>query len=173
MEGLSCQAIADKLGKNPIDMTMDLLAEEKLAVTMISFYGSDEILEKVIGHPHGTVGSDGIYGGKPHPRLYGAYPCYFRRFVREKPLFSIEEAVRKVTSFPASILGLKDRGQIKENFWADLVVFDPDTISDRSTYDDPEQYPEGISYVIVNGEVVVEKGKATSNLPGKVLRHGK
>jgi N-acyl-D-aspartate/D-glutamate deacylase len=93
--------------------------------------------------------------------------------VREKPLFSIEEAVRKVTSFPASILGLRDRGQIREDFWADLVVFDPETISDKSTYDDPEQYPEGISYVIVNGEVVVEKGKATSNLPGKVLRHGK
>jgi len=173
MEGLSCQAIADKLGKNPIDMTMDLLAEEKLAVTMISFYGSDEILEKVIGHSHGTVGSDGIYGGKPHPRLYGAYPCYFRRFVREKPLFSLEEAVRKVTSFPASILGIKDRGKIEEGFWADLVIFDPETISDKSTYESPEQYPEGIAYVIVNGTPVVREGKTVSALPGKVLKHGK
>lgn len=173
MEGLSCQAIAERQGKDPIDMTMDLLAEEKLAVTMISFYGSDEVLDKVIGHPHGTVGSDGIFGGKPHPRLYGAYPCYFRRFVRDKKLFSLEEAVRKVTSFPASILGLKYRGQIKEGYWADLVVFDPETISDNSTYEEPEQYPDGIYYVIVNGTPVVREGKTVSALPGKVLKHGK
>jgi len=173
MEGLSCRAIAERLGKDPIDMVMDLLAEEKLAVTMISFYGSDTVLEKVLGHSRGTVGSDGIFGGKPHPRLYGAYPCFFRRFVREKPLFTLEEAVRKVTSFPASILGINDRGTIREGYWADLVIFDPEKIADKSTYEVPEAYPEGIPYVLVNGKVVVENGKTVPELPGRVLRHGK
>jgi N-acyl-D-amino-acid deacylase len=173
MEGLSCRAIADRLGKDPIDMVMDLLAAEKLAVTMISFYGSDTVLEKVLGHPRGTVGSDGIFGGKPHPRLYGAYPCFFRRFVREKPFFTLEEAVRKVTSFPASILGIPDRGRIEEGCWADMVIFDPEKIADRSTYDIPEAYPEGIPYVFVNGTAVVEEGETVTCTPGKVLRHGK
>ena len=173
MEGLSCQAIAGRQGKNPVDAVCDLLAEERLAVTMISFYGSDEVLEKVLAHPQATVGSDGIYGGRPHPRLYGTYPRYLKGYVREKKVFSLEEAVRRVTSFPASILGITDRGAVKEGYWADLVLFDPLTIGDRATYEEPELYPEGIASVLVNGVEVVDRRGTTGKLPGRVLRKGR
>jgi N-acyl-D-amino-acid deacylase len=170
MEGVSCRAIADAQGKNPIDAVCDLLAEEKLAVTMISFYGSDDVLQKVLSHPQATVGSDGIYGGRAHPRLYGAYPKFLKEYVREKAVFTLPEAVRKITSFPAEILGITDRGLLKKGCWADVVLFDPDTIADTATYDDPEQYPAGIPYVFVNGEPVVNQSKYTGATPGKVLR---
>jgi N-acyl-D-amino-acid deacylase len=170
MEGKSCEAIASELGKNPIDMVCDLLAEENLAVTMISFYGSDDVLEKVLSHPHATVGSDGIYGGKPHPRLFGAYPRFIEQYVRIKEVFALPEAIRKITGFPAAILGLTDRGVIEEGCWADLVIFDSDRIRDAATYEDPEHYPEGISYVFVNGELVLEQGRMTGHYPGTVLR---
>jgi N-acyl-D-amino-acid deacylase len=170
MEGKSCEAISLELGKNPIDMVCDVLAEENLAVTMISFYGSDAILEKVLSHGHATVGSDGIYGGRPHPRLYGAYPRFVAEFVREKKIFALPEAICKITSFPATILDISDRGVLKEGNWADIVLFDPDTITDTATYEDPERYPEGISYVFVNGQLVVKQGQLTGEFPGKVLR---
>ncbi len=101
-----------------MDAVCDLLAEEKLAVTMISFYGSEDVLRKVLSHPCATVGSDGIYGGRPHPRLYGSYPRFLRQYVRESRTFTLEEAVRKITSFPAKILGLGDRGTVEEGKWA-------------------------------------------------------
>ncbi len=170
MEGKSCQAIADAQGKNPIDAVLDLLAEEKLAVTMISFYGSDEVLRKVLTHPQATVGSDGIYGGKTHPRLYGTYPRFIKEYVREKKILSLPEAVRKITSFPARILGISDRGVLKEGNWADVVLFDPKTIADTATYEDPIRYPVGISRVFVNGETVVDQSGYTGALPGRVLR---
>ena len=170
MEGKSCKAIASERGEDPIDMVCDLLAEENLAVTMISFYGSDSVLEKVLSHPHATVGSDGIYGGKPHPRLYGAYPRFIEDFVREKQIFSLPEAIHKITGFPATILGISDRGVIKERNWADLVLFDSAAIRDTATYEDPEHYPEGIAYVFVNGELVLAQGRITGHFPGKVLR---
>jgi N-acyl-D-aspartate/D-glutamate deacylase len=119
------------------------------------------------------VGSDGIYGGRPHPRLFGSYPKYLREYVRESKTFTLEEAVRKITSFPAEILGIPDRGTIKESAWADLVLFDPEKIGDRATYEEPEQYPEGISYVFVNGVKVVNPKGTSGTLPGRVLRKGK
>jgi N-acyl-D-amino-acid deacylase len=170
MEGKSCEAIAKELGMNPIDMVCDLLAEEELAVTMITFYGSDEVLEKILAHSHATVGSDGIYGGRPHPRLYGTYPRFIKMFVREKSMFTQPEAIRKVTSFPAQILGISDRGILREGNWADIVLFDPETIGDTSTYEEPESYPQGIQYVFVNGKLVVDQQNVTSSLPGRVLR---
>ena len=173
MEGKSCQEIADILEKDPIDMVMDLLAEERLGVTMISFYGSEDILDKVITHPQGTVGTDGIFGGKPHPRLYGTYPRYFRTFVRDKKRLTLSDAVRKVTSYPASILGINNRGIIREGYWADLVVFDPETISDRASYENPVVYPVGIDAVLVNGIMAVDENGCTGNRPGMLLRHKK
>jgi N-acyl-D-amino-acid deacylase len=170
MEGKSCKAIARELGMNPIDMVCDLLAEEKLAVTMISFYGSDEVLEKVLAHSHATVGSDGIYGGRPHPRLYGTYPRFIKMFVREKKIFTLPEAISKATSLPAQILGISDRGILKEGNWADIVLFYPETIDDTASYEEPESYPEGIEYVFVNGKLVVNHQSFTGDLPGQVLR---
>lgn len=173
MEGKNCQEIAELQNKQALDAVLDLLSEENLAVTMISFYGSEKIMEKVICHPLGTVGSDGIYGGRPHPRLYGTFPRYIRLFVREKKLLSLEEAVRKITGYPASILGLRGRGIIGEGNWADLVLFDPKTITDTATYDNPIQYPKGIQYVFVNGCLVVTPDRYTGELPGMVLKRGR
>ena len=126
MEGKSCAELASKCGKDPIDFVCDLLAEEELAVTMISFYGSDEVMAKVLSHPNATVGSDGVFLGKPHPRLYGTFPRYLQVFVRERGTMTLAEAVRKITSSPAQILGLRDRGLLREGFWADLVLLDPE-----------------------------------------------
>jgi len=170
MQGLSCVDIAAAEGKNPIDAVCDLLSEEKLAVTMISFYGSGEVLEKILTHSRASVGSDGIYGGRPHPRLYGTFPKFIRDFCLDSNRLSLEAGVRKITSFPAEILGISDRGIIAEGYRADLVLFDPCTLRDTGTYENPEQYPEGIKYVFVNGTAVVAEKGCTGALPGKVLR---
>jgi N-acyl-D-amino-acid deacylase len=170
MEGRNIADLATTCDRDPLDFVFDLLAEESLAVTMISHYGSEEVLEKVLGHPQATVGSDGIYGGRPHPRLYCAYPRYLKEFVRVRKFFDLPEAIRKVTAFPAAILGLKDRGTLREGAWADIVLLDPERVADTATYEDPEQYPEGIPYVFVNGELVVDRGAFTGKLPGQALR---
>ena len=170
MEGRDCADLAETCGQDPIDFVCDLLAQESLAVTMISFYGSEQVLEKVLCHPQATIGSDGIYGGRPPPRLYGAFPRFLKEFVQSKRMMSLPEAIRKVSGFPAQILGLKDRGFLKEGYWADVVLFDAERVADRSTYEEPERYPAGIPYVFVNGKLVVERGKTTGNLPGRALR---
>jgi N-acyl-D-amino-acid deacylase len=170
MEGKSCAELASICEQDPLDFVCDLLAEENLAVTMISFYGSDEVLEKVLGHPQATVGSDGIFGGRPHPRLYGAYPRFLREFAIDKKRMSLPQAVRKITAFPANILGLDGRGLLKEGYWAHLVLLDPDELADMATYDEPQQYPQGMPYVLVNGELVVDRGETTGTLPGRALR---
>jgi N-acyl-D-amino-acid deacylase len=169
MEGRDCADLARTCGKDPIDLVCDLLAKENLAVTMISFYGSEQVLDKVLGHRQATVGSDGIYGGRPHPRLYGTYPRYLKAYVRDKERFSLPQAIRKITSFPAEILGLRERGILREGFWADVVLLDPDRVADRATYDAPEQYPTGMPYVFVNGQLVVERGVQHDVRPGQTL----
>lgn len=170
MEGRDCADLARASGTDPIDFVCDLLAEENLAVTMISFYGSEGVLEKVLTHPQATVGSDGIFGGRPHPRLYGAYPRFLKEFVRERRLLGLPEAIHKITAFPAQILGLRERGLLREGFWADIVLFDPDSAADTATYDEPEQYPHGIPHVFVNGRMAVANGRPTGELVGQVLR---
>jgi len=172
MEGGDCASLAQVLGLDPIDFVCNLLAEENLAVTMISFYGSEPVLEKVLCHPQATVASDGIFSSRPHPRLYGTYPRFLQRFVRETERFSLPQAVHKITAFPAQVLGLRDRGILCEGFWADLVLFDPDRVTDRATYEQPEQFPDGIPYLFVNGRLVLDRGVYTGSLPGAVLRRG-
>jgi N-acyl-D-amino-acid deacylase len=113
----------------------------------------------------------GILGqGKPHPRSYGTYPKILARYVREKNVLRLEDAIRKMCSLPAQRVGLPKRGSIKEGMYADIVVFDYKKIQDTATYIDPQQFPIGISYVIVNGTIVIEEGEHTNELPGKSLR---
>ena len=107
---------------------------------------------------------------KLHPRCYGAFPLVFRKYVREEQLLTLQNAIRKVTALPAQRLGLKDRGLLREGMWADVVVFDPMQIRDEATLQEPNQYPEGITYVLVNGQIVITEGEHTGALPGKVLR---
>jgi N-acyl-D-aspartate/D-glutamate deacylase len=102
--------------------------------------------------------------------LYGAYPRFLREFVRVKKAMSWPEAIRKVSGFPAEILGLGDRGLLRPGYWADVVLFDPEQITDLGTYEEPAQYPLGIPYVLVNGELVVDQGEPTGRLPGRALR---
>jgi N-acyl-D-amino-acid deacylase len=171
MEQKDCLSLAKSLGKDPVDFVCDLLAEEELAVTMISHYGSPDVLEKVLCHPSATLGTDGIYCGSPHPRLYGSYPRFLEDFVLKRAKLDWPTAIRKITGHPADILGLKDRGVVGEGLWADLVVIEPERLSDLSSYEEPSVYPSGIDLVIVNGRLVVGPTKGlTGVFPGQVLR---
>ena len=118
-----------------------------------------------------SVITDGLLGGaKPHPRSYGTCPRILGRYVREQRVMSWEEAVRKMTSCPAQKLRLKHKGQIAEGFDADIVVFDPETVIDRSTYDDPRRHPTGIEHVLVNGTFAVKEAKPTGKRSGRTIR---
>ena len=107
--------------------------------------------------------------GKPHPRAYGTYPRVLGRYVREKMVLTLEDAIRKMTSLPAQRMGIQNRGLLKEGMFADIVVFNPETVIDKATYVEPHQFPDGIEYVMVNGQMVVEKGKHTGVLPGRII----
>ena len=148
----------------------------------MNFNKSEEDLEKVMEKPWVMTSSDGrvhaSYGvlGKTlsvHPRYYGTFPRVLGRYVREKNLLSLEEAIRKMTSMETQRLGIFDRGLIADGIWADVTIFDPDTVIDRARPAPPEEnkrYPEGIPYVIVNGVITLEEGGHTGALAGKVLR---
>ena len=169
--------MAAKQGADPFDVMFDLLLEEDGVVGIVLHMMSEEDVKTVMKHPLSMIGTDAVanapYGplarGKPHPRSYGTFPRILGKYVREENILTLQDAIRKMTSMPAQKLGLSERGLIREGFWADLVVFDPEVVADKATYKDPHQYPHGIEYVVVNGEIVIEKGEHTGNLPGKVL----
>jgi dihydroorotase/N-acyl-D-amino-acid deacylase len=135
----------------------------------------EEDVERIMRHPMTMIASDGRLSepndtDQPHPRCYGTYPRVLGLYVREKKTLTLEDAIRKMTQLPARTLGLKDRGEVKEGFAADLVVFDPSTVRDTATFTAPHQHPVGIPYVLVNGIVTVDDGKFTPARGGKVLR---
>ncbi|MFX0087322.1 MAG: amidohydrolase family protein, partial [Candidatus Hodarchaeota archaeon] len=149
--------------EDDFETLFSLLLEEKAEVTMTIETMGDEDIERIMTNRLTMIGTDG-WGvssggnfdyGKPHPRFYGTYPRILGKYVREKRLLSLEQAIRKMTSFPAQKLGLHDRGLLREGSWADIVIFDPQAIRDEATFDNPHQFPKGIHYVIVNGEIVV------------------
>ena len=133
----------------------------------------DEDVERIMKHPrvmHASDGSAVTFGrAKPHPRNYGTFPRVLARYVREKKVISLPEAVRKMTSLPAQRLKLKERGTIKAGMFADIVIFNPKTVTDKGTWENPHQYPEGIPYVLVNGQLVIDDNKRTEAFPGTVL----
>ena len=168
--GLSVTQIANVRNQDPIEAALDLLVEEKCAAGMVAFSMSEDDVRMVMGHPTTMIGTDGLFStGNPHPRLYGTYPRILGRYVRDLKLLTLEEAVRKMTSFPASKLGLGNKGVLRPGSDADIVVFDPKTVIDRATFEQAQQYPEGIEYVLVNGELAVDGGKFTGRTAGKVL----
>ena len=171
LEGLSIAAIAEQKGKEPWDVIGDLLIEEHGAVQMIGFIMSEEDVQTVMRYPGTMIGSDGIESGeKPHPRLYGTFPRILERYVRELKVLTLEDAVRKMTSLTAARLGLTDRGVIKIGMKADLIIFDPERVEERATFNDPHLEPVGIEYVIVNGGVSMERGKPTQQFFGQALK---
>jgi N-acyl-D-amino-acid deacylase len=117
-----------------------------------------------------AVGSDGIFGDRPHPRVYGTYPRLFGQFVREEKLLTIEDAIRKATSLPARIVGLQGKGLVREGMDADLVVLDPVTVHSPATFEDPRQPARGIEHVVVGGTFVVLDGAVTGETPGETIR---
>ena len=137
----------------------------------------DADVERIMRYPHTMIASDGRLvrpgEGHPHPRWYGTFPRVLGRYVRERHVLTLEEAVHKMTGMPAKRLGLSDRGQVADGMYADVVVFDPATVEDRATFEDPHQYPVGIDYVLVNGVAVVDGGKFTDARAGRVLRRGR
>ena len=153
-----------------------ILIENELAVQVtIESMSEDDIRRIMVGRYH-MVGTDGT--GIPaaftadayHPRFFGTYPRILGKYVREENLITLEQAIRKMTSFPAQRLGLKNRGLIIEGNWADLVIFDADKVRDTATFENPYQLPEGIPYVIVNGVIVIDNGKKNRKAPGRVIR---
>lgn len=162
--------IGELRGKDPYEATFDLLLEEENAVGMVDFYGREEHVRKFMKRPEQNVCTDGLLGGKPHPRVYGSFPRVLGKYVREDKALSLEEAIQKMTSKPAEVFKLTNRGVLKEGYFADIVVFNPETIIDQGTYVDPCQYPIGIEYVLINGQVVLKQGNHTKVVAGKVLR---
>ena len=170
-EGKRLDEIADMMDLPVEDAVPKLLQDEDQAVVAVMFIMEEGDVRRVLQHPHCMIGSDGIPSptGKPHPRLYGTFPRVLQRYVRDQGILSLEEGVRKMTSLPARTFMLADRGEIRENAWADLVIFDPAQIVETSTYEEPRQYPTGISHVIVNGQVVVEDREVKQAPSGQFL----
>lgn len=175
LEGLSLLEVSRLRGIDAVTTVLTLLEEEEGEVSMIVFSMCDDDVRKVLGHPRGMIGTDAIdiSKGRAHPRAYGTCPRVLARYVREERLLALEEAVMKMTSMPAVKLGLNDRGLLKEGLWADIVVFDMETIQDTATYTQPNSFPRGIEYVLVNGQIVVESGRYQRKLAGRVLRRPK
>ncbi len=168
--GKTILAAAEMADKEVVQFACDLLREEELAVGHLSLLGNEEDMQRIMKHPCHMSGSDGILvGDRPNPRAWGTFPRYIARYSRELGVLSLEEVIRHISAAPAQRLGLHDRGLIKAGLAADLVVLNPETIADTATFDQPKQYPIGIDYVLVNGAAVVEKGKHTGVLKGRVL----
>jgi N-acyl-D-amino-acid deacylase len=168
--GQSLPEIAETWGVSPYEAMVRLLLEEDLDVSMIIHALTEEDLQTLMRQPWVMTCTDGLMGGEPHPRTYGTFPRKLGHYVREEGLESLEEAVRKMTGLPAERLGLTDRGALRPDAYADMVVFDPATIIDRATYEQPKTFPEGISHVFVNGVPAVWNGVETGRLAGCALR---
>ena len=176
-ESLTIHEIAKDMGCSPYEAVVRLLVEEEAAVKCVYFAMSEEDLRTVMKHPRAMFCTDGravaTYGelgtGSVHPRYYGTYPRILGKYVREEKIMSLEEAIKKSTMLPAQKFKLKRRGEIKEGYYADITIFDEEEIIDVATFEKPHQYPKGIEYVIVAGQIVIEKGEHTGNLPGRIL----
>lgn len=175
--GKSIADIATETGKDPADTAFDLVARSKTRAGAIYFMMGEPDIETAIKFPWVSLGSDSAaMNPRPdappslgHPRAYGNFPRLIANYVREKHVITLEDAVRKLSSWPATRMRLANRGSIKEGLWADVVIFDLARIQDRATYQQPALPPEGIDYVLVNGQVVIDQGKHTGAKPGQVL----
>jgi N-acyl-D-amino-acid deacylase len=173
-EGLSLAEIARMRGQDALEAFFDLLLDDGLGLCIVIVGTNPQTLPAFVSHPYGMVGSDAILLGEyPSPRTYGCFPVILAEFVRAEQQLRLPEAIRKMTSFPAQRLGLRDRGMLRDGMKADIVIFNPRTVKATATPRQPKQYPTGIPYVIVNGRVVIDDGQHTGALPGRALRHGR
>jgi N-acyl-D-aspartate/D-glutamate deacylase len=178
LQGKTLAEIAKLRGKEPIETLFDLLVEDH-GYTEVAVFGMSEpdvalaLVEpwvSICNDSQGTAPEGRLGREHPHPRAYGTFPRILRKYVREEGKLSLPEAIRKFSALPAQRLRLTDRGVLKQGMWADVVVFDPLTIRDLATFEKPNQLSQGMEVVLVNGVPVIENGKATGALPGKVLR---
>ncbi|MEF8788635.1 MAG: D-aminoacylase [Haloarculaceae archaeon] len=169
-EGMTVEAIAREREVHPVDAVCDLLVEEELEVNMFIHAMTEADVREILTNERVAVASDGLFGGRPHPRVYGTFPRVLGRYVREENLLTVEEAVRKMTSLPARVVGLESKGLVREGMDADLTVFDPTVVGSDADYETPAQYPRGIEHVLVDGEFVVREGAVTGRTPGSALR---
>ncbi|PYS69340.1 MAG: hypothetical protein DMF69_17315 [Acidobacteria bacterium] len=177
-QGKRLSEIAAEQKKDPLDALFDFILADKAQTGAIYFMMSEDDMQAAMRAPFvsfctdsGSRATDGpLAGSKSHPRGWGSYPRILGRYVREQKLLSLESAIHKMSGGPAARVGLKDRGLLRAGMFADVVVFNPQTVIDRATFESPNQYPVGIEYVLVNGQVSVAKGGRTSALAGQVLR---
>jgi dihydroorotase/N-acyl-D-amino-acid deacylase len=175
-QGKTLAEAAEAEKKDARDVVLDIVLAGDAGMTVL--ITNEDDMRYAMARPWVGFGSDGetvapdgpLSGGLVHPRAYGTYPRIFGEYVRKLRLLTLEEAVRKATSLSAQRLGIRDRGLLRDGFYADIVVFDPATIAERATYEAPHQFAVGIPYVLVNGEVVVDDGRITSARPGMVVR---
>ncbi|HEU0008464.1 MAG TPA: D-aminoacylase, partial [Verrucomicrobiae bacterium] len=164
---------------DPLDVLFDLLIEQDGSVSTVYAHHTEEDMNLALSQPWCSIGSDGsalaaegpLRRGNPHPRNFGTFPRVLGIYARERGLLRLEDAVRKMTSLNAAKLGIRDRGWLQAGAFADITIFDEKRIVDRSTYEEPFQYSEGIEYVLVNGQLVLERGKHTGARTGRPLRH--
>lgn len=176
--GRDLQAIADGWHVRPFEALRRILIRDRGRSTGIFHSMSEENLERILGWAFVMIASDAVARDvtgptcedHPHPRTFGTFPRVLGHYVRERKLMQLEEAIRRMTSLPADTFRLKGRGRIEPGAWADLVVFDPGTVRDRATFENPNRFPEGIAMVIVNGRLVAADGRVTDERPGRVLR---
>lgn len=169
-QGKSLRQYVDEMGQSPADALCDLLIEERLAVLLTIRFGDDSLIAPMLAHDKYMMGSDGIYypDGIVHPRVYGSAPRLIGHFARDRKLFSVEDAVYKLSAHPAQRFGMVERGELKPDYFADVVVFDLDAIDDPSTYDDPHQLATGMAQVIVNGVPIIRDGQPLADLPDEL-----
>ncbi len=169
--GMYLPDAAARVGQTSFDFFVDLLVKTRLGVTILAHFGNEENVQTILQHPAHVVGSDGIIvGGRPHPRGWGSNVHFLAHYVRDLGLLTWEEGVRHMTSASARRIGALDRGLLRPGAKADLVLFDPETLQDTATYENPRSYPVGIHYVAVNGTLVVDEAGTTGEIPGRALR---
>jgi N-acyl-D-amino-acid deacylase len=179
LQGKTIAEISKIWNKDPIDTVFDLLIEDEAFTSVAYFMMSEPDVALGLQQPWVSIcndsqgtGPDGLLGKQhPHPRAYGTFPRILRKYVREDKKLTLEDAVRKFSALPAQRMRLADRGVLKAGMWADVVVFDPETIHDVATFEKPNQLSEGMRFVLVNGVPVIDEGKMTNALPGKVIAH--
>ncbi len=176
-EGKRMSEVIKAMDKPPLDVLFELLVENNGSVPTVYFHHAEEDMRYALKQPFVSIGSDGtavktegpLAAGNPHPRYYGTFPRVLGRYVREEKLISLEEAVRKMTSANAAKIRIYDRGLLRPGQWADVTIFNPETIIDHATFEKPHQYATGVEYVVVNGKVVLERGRHTGARPGAIL----
>ena len=178
MEGKSLAEIAETTNRPPVTCLFDLLIEEELMVGAIYFVMNEDNLKSILKQRYTMIGSDssarsfnGLTAtGKPHPRGFGSFPRILGRYVKEQGVLNLEEAVYKMTGLPAKTFRMDRRGMLAQGYYADITVFDPETVLDKADYTNPFQRPEGIHHVFINGSQVLHDGEPTGSLPGRIIR---